>query len=407
VPYDHETRGVARYRELFDNRHAAPLLAWSIVARIPNGMGALSLVLLVRATGAGYGEAGLVAAAYAVAVAVGAPYGGRQVDRRGAARILRRRLVLYSSLFGATALLGAVDAPILVIAAFAAASGVTLAPISSVMRSIWPAVAGEDGARTAYALDAALQEVIFVGGPLLVAILATFDPAAAVAGAAVIAAIGTFAFMRLPPVRDSEPAVDRHTSRLGALSSVGVRTLALLSLCIGLGFGSAEIAIPAFAEAQGNRALAGVALAGFSLGSLLGGLVAALRPSRDERRRIILGTFLLAALLALPLLSGSMVAMTALFFVAGTPVAPVVAAIYGQIGRVAAAGSVAEAFSWFGTAISIGIAGGSVAGGWLIDSWDWRAAVLFGVALVAVGAVVVTFRRGSLAPPLSLAGSPE
>ena len=402
-----ETRGVARYRELFDNRYAASLLAWSIVARIPNGMGALSLVLLVRATGAGYGEAGLVAAAYAVAVAVGAPYGGRQVDRRGATLILRRRLVLYSSFFGMTAALGAADAPVLAIALFAGAAGLTLAPVSSVLRSIWPTVAGEDGARTAYALDAALQEIIFVGGPLLVAVLATFDPAAAGAGAAVIAAVGTFAFMRLPPVRASEPAEDRHSSRLGALSSVGVRTLALLSLCMGIGFGSAEIAIPAFAEAQGNRALAGVALAGFSLGSLLGGLVAALRPSRDERRRIIVGTFVLAALLALPLLSGSMVAMTAFFFVAGFPVAPIVAAIYGQIGRVAAAGSVAEAFSWFATSISIGIAGGSVAGGWLIDESGWRAGVVFGVALVAVGAVVVTIRRGTLAPPLSLGAAPE
>lgn len=407
MPYGEETQGVARFRELFANRYAASLLAWSIVARIPIGMGALSLVLLVRATGAGYGEAGLVAAAYAVAVAIGAPYGGRQVDRRGAARILRRRLVLYSSFFGITAVLGVIEAPVPLIALFAAAAGLTLAPISSVMRSIWPTVAGEDGARTAYALDAALQEIVFVGGPLLVAVLAMFDPAAAVAGAAVIAAVGTFAFMRLPPVRASEPAEHRHTSRLGALSSGGVRTLGLFSLCIGVGFGSAEIAIPAFAEAQGNRALAGVALAGFSLGSLVGGLVAALRPSRDDRRRIIVGAFLLALLLALPLLSESIAAMTALFFIAGIPVAPVVAAIYGQIGRVAATGTVAEAFSWFGTAISIGIAGGSVAGGWLIDSSGWRAAVVFGAALVALGAVFVTVRRGTLAPPLGLGAAPE
>jgi len=407
VPYGEETQGVARFRELFANRYAASLLAWGIVARIPTGMGALSLVLLVRATGAGYGEAGLVAAAYAVAVAIGAPYGGRQVDRRGAARILRRRLVLYSSFFGITAVLGVTEAPVPLIALFAAAAGLTLAPISSVMRSIWPTVAGEDGARTAYALDAALQEIVFVGGPLLVAVLAMFDPAAAVAGAAVIAAVGTFAFMRLPPVRASEPAEHRHTSRLGALSSVGVRTLGLFSLCMGVGFGSAEIAIPAFAEAQGNRALAGVALAGFSLGSLVGGLVAALRPSRDDRRRIIVGAFLLALLLSLPLLSESIAAMTALFFIAGIPVAPVVAAIYGQIGRVAATGTVAEAFSWFGTAISIGIAGGSVAGGWLIDSSGWRAAVVFGAALVALGAVLVTVRRGTLAPPLGLGAAPE
>ena len=394
-----QARGVARYRELFANRYAASLLAWSIIARLPNGMAALSLVLLVRATGAGYGEAGLVTAAYSVAVAIGAPYGGRQVDRRGADLVLRRRLVLYSTLFGAVAVLGEIEAPVPVIALFAAAAGLTLAPVSSVLRSIWPTVAGEDGARTAYALDAALQEVIFIGGPLLVALLASFDPAAAVAGAAVLAAIGTFAFMRLPPVRASRPSEDRHSARLGALSSAGVRTLAVLSLCLGLGFGSAEIAIPAFAELQGNPALAGLAFAGFSLGSLVGGLLAALRPSRDERRRIILGTCALTALLGLPLLSTSMTEMALLFFAAGMPVAPVVAAVYGQIGRVAAAGSVAEAFSWFGTAISVGIAGGSVAGGWLIDSSSWRAAVVMGMAFLGLGAAATFALRGTLAPP--------
>lgn len=396
---DSEARGVARYRELFGNPYAAALLAWSIVARVPNGMAALSLILLVRGTGAGYGEAGLVAAAYAAAVAIGAPYGGRQIDRRGARLVLRRRMVLFSSLFGLVALLGAVEAPIAAIAVAAAAAGLTVAPVSSVLRSIWPTVAGPDGATTAYALDAALQEIIFVGGPLLVAILAAIDPVAAVAGAAVLSAIGTFAFSRLPPVRDAGPADQRHSARLGALSAVGVRTLALLSLWLGLGFGSAEIAVPAFAEAEGNRALAGVALAGFSAGSLVGGLLAGLRPSRDERRRIIVGTAALAGLMALPLVAGSIGSLMLLLFVAGLPIAPVVAAVYGQIGRVAAAGSVAEAFSWFGTSVSVGIAGGSVAGGWLIDGHGWRAAFLLGIACLGVAAVLTGLRRATLAPP--------
>jgi MFS family permease len=392
-------RGIARYRALFANPYAASLLAWSIVARLPNGMAALALVLLVRETGAGYGEAGLVAAAYSIAVAVGAPYGGRQVDRRGAARVLWVRMILYSTLFGLVALLGAVQAPIGVIALVAAAAGLTLAPVSSVLRSIWPAVAGVDGAKTAYALDAALQEVIFVGGPLIVALLATIDPVAAVAGAAVLAAVGTLAFVRLPPVRRAGPAEEQHRSRLGALSAVGVRTIALLSLFLGLGFGAVEIAVPAFAEAEGNRAFAGIALAGFSAGSLVGGLVAGLRPSSDERRRIILGTYVLACLMLLPLAAQSVATMTVLLFLAGLPIAPVVAGLYGQIGRVAAAGSVAEAFSWFGTSVSVGIAGGSVAGGWLIDTRGWEAAVLLGVLFLGIGAVVTTLRRPTLAPP--------
>ena len=164
-------------------------------------------------------------------------------------------------------------------------------PVSSVLRSIWPTVAGEDGARTAYALDAALQEVIFVGGPLLVAVLAIVDPVAPVVGAAVLAAVGTFVFSRIPPVRAAAPAAEQHSSRLGALSAIGVRTIALLCIGLGLGFGAVEIAVPAFAETQGNRALAGIALAGFSAGSLVGGLVAgpaadAGRATADHRRLV-------------------------------------------------------------------------------------------------------------------------
>ena len=103
--------------------------------------------------------------------------------------------------------------------------------------------------------------------------------------------------------------------------------------------------------------------------------------------------------MALPLAAGSVGTMALLLFFAGLPIAPVVAAMYAQIGRVAAAGSVAEAFSWFGTAVSIGIAGGSVAGGWLIDSNSWRAAVVLGVACLGVGALLTALRRATLAPP--------
>jgi predicted MFS family arabinose efflux permease len=394
-----EARGVARYRRLFATDHATALFAWSILARLPQGMAALALVLLVRGVGGNYGEAGLVAAAYGIATAIGGPYGGRQVDRRGPRLVLLRRMVLYPSLFVLVAVLGQISAPIVAIAAAAAAAGLTQPPIPSVLRSIWPTVVGRDGAGTAYALDAALQEVIWVGGPLLVAVLAAADPVAAVAGLAVISAVGTFAFSRVPPVRDAAPAEERHSSRLGALSSVGVRTIALLSVFLGLGFGGLEIAVPAFADTVGNRALAGVALAGFSAGSLVGGLLAGLRPSHDERRRIIVGTFVLAGVMALPLAATSLLTMTVLLFCAGLPIAPVVAALYGQLGKVAAAGSVAEAFSWFGTSIAIGLAAGSVAGGALIDAYGWRTSALLGLVCVAVGGTLTALRRATLAPP--------
>ena len=90
-----EVRGVARYRELFANDHAAALFAWSIVARLPLGMSALALILLVRNAGGDYAEAGLVTAAYGIAI--GAPYAGRQVDRRGPRIVLSRRTIVSAS----------------------------------------------------------------------------------------------------------------------------------------------------------------------------------------------------------------------------------------------------------------------------------------------------------------------
>ncbi|RDI74535.1 hypothetical protein Gocc_1424 [Gaiella occulta] len=392
-----EARGIARYRMLFEHPHVPALLGWGIVARLPLGMTALTLILVVRAGGAGYGEAGLVAAAYSLAVAVGAPYAGRRVDRRGAAPVLRLRLVAFPALLCLVALGGELDAPVVLVSLAAAAAGLALPPVSSALRSIWPRVLGDDAVRTAYALEAALQEVIFVGGPLLVAVLAVVSPLLAVLGAAAATLVGTLMFVRLPPVRAAGPAEEHHGSRLGALSSPGVRTIALLALFLGLAFGSVEIAAPAFAELEGNRALAGLALAGFAAGSLAGGLAAGLRPSSDDRRRLLVGAAVLVAALVLPLLAGSLATLTALFFVAGVPIAPIVGSAYGLIGRVAAPGSVAEAFAWFGTAVSTGFAGGSVAGGWLVDQHGWRSSVLLGVGFAGAGAAFLAARRATLA----------
>ena len=73
-----------------------------------------------------------------------------------------------------------------------------------------------------------------------------------------------------------------RTGLLGALASRGVRTVVLYAATVGVGFGSVELAMPAFAEAHGSRELGGLALASFSGGSLVGGLVAGMRPPRER-----------------------------------------------------------------------------------------------------------------------------
>ena len=298
------------------------MLGWSLLGRLPLGMTPLALLFLIRGEGRSYAAAGIVVALYAVAVGVGAPIAGRQVDRFGPTPVLRVRAVAYALLAGTVVALAVLDAGIVAVAAAAALGGLALPPLSSTVRIVWPRLAPDELRSTAYALEASLQEVFFVGGPLLAAALATVSPAAGLAGAGLASLVGATATALLPPVRETPPSRAGGAGLLGALGSPGVRTVVLYAATVGVGFGSVELAMPAFAEAHGSRELGGLALASFSGGSLVGGLVAGMRPPRSVLRRFVLGSLVLAAALLGLLLAVSIPTLCLLAFVAGLPIAP-------------------------------------------------------------------------------------
>jgi MFS family permease len=391
--------GLARYGAFLRVPHVAAMLGWSIAARLPVGMCGLGLILLVRGAGGSYAEAGAITAAYAAAVAIGAPYAGRRVDRRGARRVLLPRAFLYPACLGGTAFLAVAGAPPLVLVPVAAAAGLALPPVAASLRTLWSTLLPGDMSQTAFALEAAFQELIFVIGPLAVAALAAVTPSLGIVGAAVVALVGTLAFARLAPVRATIGSEGHEAHRLGALAVPGIRTIVVLSACMGTAFGGAEIAIAAFAEEHGNRSLAGVAFATFAGGSLVGGLVTGLRPTRDRVRRLLVSAALLALLLALPLLAGSVAALAALMFLAGIPIAPLIASAYGVIAAIAAEGAFAESFAWLSTAVTTGVAVGTVAGGWLVDADGSRASFLLGVGAASAAFLAgLAFRRTLYGP---------
>jgi MFS family permease len=391
------TLGLARYRALFQVPHVRRLVLSGLLARLPMGMVGLALLLLVREQGGSYGAAGAVSGAYFVATAVGAPVAGRLVDRRGQTRILLPRALIFPALLLGVCALALLDAPLGAIAAGAAAAGALTPPVGASLRSLWPRLFADAERRSAaYALEASLQEIFFVVGPLLVALLtAAASPVLALAVAALAGGIGTTLVALSEPVRAWLPEDERHAaSILGALESPGVRTIILLAACLGLGFGGTEVGMPAFAEDHGGAELGSIPLALFAGGSLVGGLIAGARATGHPRRLLRISTFLLAAGLALPLLAGSMPAMTVLAFLAGLPIAPAVMAAYGLIDSVARRGTAAEAFAWISTAVSIGLAAGTAAGGVLIDSFGVRASFAFGCAAVLAGAILVAVGPG-------------
>jgi MFS family permease len=389
--------GLARYGALFRVPYVRRLVLSGLLARLPMGMIGLALLLLVRENGGSYTAAGAVSGAYFVATAIGAPIAGRLVDRRGQTRILLPRAVIFPALLGGVCVLALLDAPLVLVGAGAAAAGGLMPPVGSSLRALWPRMFADAELRAAaYALEASLQEITFIVGPLLVAILtAAASPVLALGVAAAAGGVGTTLIALAEPVRAWRPEEERHAaSILGALESRGVVTLVSLSACLGLGFGATEVGFPAFAEAHGGAELGSIPLSLFAAGSLVGGLVAGARVTMTTLRLLRLSAVLLTLGLALPLLGWSLPSMAVLAFLAGLPIAPVVMSAYGLVDAVATRGTAAEAFAWITTAVFAGFSVGMTLGGTLIDAVGVKASFGLGAGAAALGALLVALGPG-------------
>src|SRR3954466_7323167 len=102
------------YVEFLRRPHAFRLLGGTLLGRLPNGMGALAIVLFTRAHGGGYTLAGVLSAAYGLAMAAGQPVLGRAMDRFGQPRILASGAVAAAAGFALLAVAGLSPLPVAV-----------------------------------------------------------------------------------------------------------------------------------------------------------------------------------------------------------------------------------------------------------------------------------------------------
>jgi MFS family permease len=382
--------GVRSYRELLSGSEARRVVSWGLLARMPMGMSALALVLLVRSEGGSYATAGIVSGVYAVASGAGAVIGGRLVDRRPPAPVVITYAVAYGTALAALLALAHARVPEGILVAATLVAGVLAPPVGPTIRMMWPAMLPRPELRTtAYALEATIQEVIFVVGPLIVAALAaSISASAGIVAAGVACIAGTIGFTATPAVRARrpDPAHDRSDHHLlQALVPWGIRRVLMLGIAYGVAFGAVEVAMPAFAEGHGGRSLGGITLAAFSGGSLIGGVVAGAASSAgplNRRLQVISAAF--ALVLVPPLLAGSIAEMAVIMFVAGLPIAPSVAVSYNMLERAAVPGTQAEVFGWMSTSVTIGLAAGTAAGGSLIAHTGVHASLTLGIAGAAV-----------------------
>ena len=392
---------MSAYARLLRIPHVAVLLAATIVIRLPFAINGLAVILFLREIGESFATAGLVAGALALGSAVGAPAAARLVDRRGVGMLVPLAMLQAAAVLAIWAL-GAASAPATALAAAGLVAGVAFPPAGAVLRARWPELVSDPTSlRAAFALDSVGIEVSFVTGPLLTAlVVALAGPEFALGLSAGLVIVGTLIFLaRLPVTLRSRSATPEDHGLLGPLADPAIRIVAVATLPVGFCIGAVEVALPAFSDARGTPALAGVLLALWSLASGIGGLAFG---ARQSTRGIVEMYVLIAALFplaCLPLaIADSPLAMGVLAMLAGLPIAPLIASRNELVGTLASGSASAESFTWLLTALVTGLALGSAAAGTLVESEGWRVAVLAGCAVAALGGALAYARRGTLRP---------
>lgn len=381
---------VTKYRSVLSVPGSPALILSALVGRLPLGMSSLALLLLIRGTHHSYAIAGLAVGAYAFASAAVAPLQGRLVDRFGRMRVLAPCAVAQALVLIAFVLASSADASGLALVPLAALAGTLVPPVSPTARALMREVFPEPSVReTAYALDSVVQELAWITGPLVVALVVGFSsPEVAVLLVAAVCVVGTVLFVLSPLARGSGTR-SAHEPRVAALSNPDLRAMLAPVALTGVGLGATEVGLPSLALHAGSRPASGLLLALWSLGSMTGGLWYGARVwsaplSRRYRLLLVVAVACTAPLIVARTVPEGVVGA----LLAGLAIAPVFSCQYALTARVVTPGTENEAFTWVSAALVGGLAAGSAIAGASIGPGGVSAPFLISCLAIALAAAI-------------------
>jgi MFS family permease len=389
---------LARYRVLLARADMRQLLAASFIGRLPIGLTGLAVLLLVQTTSGSFAYAGAATACYVGGLALVAPALGRLIDRIGP-----RLPLLACGLLFPTAMLALIvavvnDAPPSLALLISASAGASFPPITVCMRTYFRQHLAEDALlASAYSLESVLIEMIFILGPMLVALFVALANAGwAVGFSALCGFLGTLLFTRSPALRDWRIERRSGGSLLGPLADRGFAGLIATILCFSTAFGLMEVAVTAYATEKADAALAGVLLGLMSAGSAFGGLAYGSRHWHAPLpRQFSVALALMGAGLATLAIDWGVWAFAALSVLAGLVMAPALIIQSMLVARTARPEHATEAFTWATSALLSGVGLGLAAGGAMLESLAWSAALgAAGAAALAAAGGALLLRKG-------------
>jgi MFS family permease len=349
----------------------------------------LSLALLIhiqRQTG-NFTIPGLVLGAMSLGQAMASPINSRAMGIFGIRKVIGTLLIL-SNIFITIVALVPLEWHAFIIAGFII--GCTLTPIQPAARAVYPTLVPRTQIQSLVSLDASIQEIIWIAGPVITVMLATqINSTAAVLSSVIFGGFGGLWFLSRPEVGSVklEPA----TGKMGAVLRKPPVLIGVASGLLVVGsFGAIEASTVAVFGSEPDSP-AGIILGLWALTSLIGGLAMGHTPmgpwSLSRRLSIV------AAGTALAMFTTDPVLLTFALLVSGIGVAPSMTVQYSIATESVNRGDIPESLGWLATGWIIGAAIASAIAGFTIDqlgpSGGFIIATAFAVAAALVPAIFV------------------
>lgn len=176
------------------------ILVAQLAARFPAGMYTLGILLHVERAQGTYTAAGLVLASFSAGMALAGPPVSRLLSRYGTFSVLITTLVISVSAFIALALMPTL--PLVWLVVLGAIGGAAVPPVIPAVRTLYPRITPREKLTMLFNFDAALQEIIWVIGPVAITILvAGLGTTAALLVVVGIQVAGGLMFILAPAVR--------------------------------------------------------------------------------------------------------------------------------------------------------------------------------------------------------------
>ncbi|WP_238567701.1 MFS transporter [Bifidobacterium stellenboschense] len=379
-------------------------------------MMSLGIVLALNHLYDNWTVAGTMSATYVFALSCVTPFYARLFDRFGQRRVGRLALAIQVTAMLAFAFAALVRVPIPLLFALAVVMGLTQFSFGALVRTRWAyALRGRDDGEallnTAYALEAAIDEVVFILGPILAAWLATsvhpvsqlFVPtiACGVGGAvffslkstqppAIVEAIDVTASDAAPRITDgvadtsiAPDAAPDSADRLSldrlrrqgakpksALLYGGVLPLLVVFLVFNMSFTSFDVSVTATMKGMGLERFLGLQLAMFAVGSCIGAVVFGSRTFRGSHwaHMVIFLSLLVVGYVGFRLAMDNLILLGVLEIVSGLVVSPLFTTGNLIVKDLVPAESLTEGLSWVATAGTVGTSFGSSVAGIVLDA---------------------------------------